>query len=217
MRLFIFLFITITLYANEAEPSKHSAFTNINHSIPSLKFEMRYTTTDNFIGRPIDGYQEPICYLTDETAIALVKVQQSLQKEGLGLLVFDCYRPQRAVNHFVRWAKEIYDTKMKSTYYPNVDKKDLFRDGYIAAKSGHSRGSTVDLTIVGFDMGTPFDFFDPRSHTNAKTVTKKQHNNRMLLKKVMEENGFKNYAEEWWHYTLKEEPFKEHYFDFIIK
>ena len=217
MRLFIFLFITITLYANEAEPSKHSAFTNINHSIPSLKFEMRYTTTDNFIGRPIDGYQEPICYLTDETAIALVKVQQSLQKEGLGLLVFDCYRPQRAVNHFVRWAKEINDTKMKSTYYPNVDKKDLFRDGYIAAKSGHSRGSTVDLTIVGFDMGTPFDFFDPRSHTNAKTVTKKQHNNRMLLKKVMEENGFKNYAEEWWHYTLKKEPFQEHYFDFVIK
>ena len=217
MRLFIFLFITITLYANEAEPSKHSAFTNINHSIPSLKFEMRYTTTDNFIGRPIDGSKEPICYLTDETAIALVKVQQSLQKEGLGLLVFDCYRPQRAVNHFVRWAKEINDTKMKSTYYPKVDKKDLFRDGYIAAKSGHSRGSTVDLTIVGFDMGTPFDFFDPRSHTNANTVTKKQHNNRMLLKKVMEENGFKNYAEEWWHYTLKEEPFKEHYFDFIIK
>ena len=106
---------------------------------------------------------------------------------------------------------------MKNIYYPNVNKKDLFKDGYIAAKSGHSRGSTVDLTIDGLDMGTPFDFFDPRSHTDAKTVTIEQHKNRMILKKVMEENGFRNYAEEWWHYTLKEEPFTERYFNFVIE
>jgi D-alanyl-D-alanine dipeptidase len=146
----------------------------------------------------------------------LQNVQSELQKEGFTLKVFDCYRPQRAVDHFVRWAKDLNDTKMKSTYYPNVDKKDLFKDGYIAAKSGHSRGSTLDLTIEGFDMGTPFDFFDPRSHTMTETVTQQQHKNRMTLKRVMERNGFKNYAEEWWHYTLKEEPFKETYFDFAI-
>jgi len=217
MRLLILPFITIALYANEAVPSKHTAFTDINQAIPAIKFDMRYTTTDNFIGMPIDGYKEPICYLTNRTSAALEKVQQHLQKEGLGLLVFDCYRPQRAVDHFVRWAKDINDTKMKIIYYPNVKKKDLFKDGYIAAKSGHSRGSTVDLTIDGFDMGTPFDFFDPRSHTDSNAVTKKQHENRMVLKKVMEENGFKNYAEEWWHYTLKGEAFKERYFDFVIE
>ena len=217
MRLLILLFITITLYANEAVPSKQTVFTNINQAIPSIKFDMRYTTTNNFIGRPIDGYKASVCYLTNETAQALRKVQSTLQKEGLSLKIFDCYRPQRAVDHFVRWAKEINDTKMKSIYYPNVKKKDLFKDGYIAAKSGHSRGSTVDLTIEGFDMGTPFDFFDPRSHTDSNAVTKKQHKNRMVLKKVMEENGFKNYAEEWWHYTLRDEPFKERYFDFVIE
>ncbi len=216
MKAIITLFIAILALADNSHNYKSDVFTNVNQHIPSIKFDMRYTTTDNFIGKPIDGYQEPICYLSNETSIALANVQQSLQKEGLGLLVFDCYRPQRAVDHFVRWAKDIDDTKMKSTYYPNVEKKDLFRDGYIAAKSGHSRGSTLDLSIDGLDMGTPFDFFDPRSHTGSKVVTKEQHKNRMYLKKVMEEHGFKNYAEEWWHYTLKNEPFKEHYFNFII-
>ena len=217
MKIIVSLFITLLALADDSYNYKTDAFININQHIPSINFDMRYTTTNNFIGRPIDGYQEPICYLTNETAIALSKVQQSLRKKGLSLLVFDCYRPQHSVNHFVRWAKDIDDTKMKSTYYPNVDKKDLFRDGYIAAKSGHSRGSTLDLTIDGLDMGTPFDFFDPRSHTDSKVVTKEQHENRMYLKKVMEENGFKNYAEEWWHYTLKNEPFATEYFDFAVE
>jgi len=178
---------------------------------------MRYTGTDNFIGTPVDGYAEPLCYLTNEAAVALKKVQQTLQNEGLSLRLFDCYRPQRAVDHFVRWAKDLNDTRMKSSYYPGVAKKDLFKDGYIAAKSGHSRGSTVDLTIDGLDMGTPFDFFDPRSHTQSSAVTTEQHENRMRLKKVMEANGFQNYAEEWWHYTLKDEPYKATYFDFPLR
>ena len=217
MKYFITLLLTVTLYSSETENAKTDLFTNINTSLPSIHYDMRYTTDNNFIGKPIDGYKEPICYLTNETAPALKKVQKALQKQGRSLRIFDCFRPQRAVDHFVRWAKDLNDTKMKKHYYPNVKKSDLFKDGYIAAKSGHSRGSTLDLTIDGLDMGTPFDYFDPRSHTNAKSVTKKQHKNRMFLKKVMEENGFKNYAEEWWHYTLKGEPFKEHYFDFVIE
>jgi len=217
MKLFIALLLSITLYADKTLEHQTDSFTNINYVIPSIHYDMRYATADNFIGSPIDGYKEPICYLTHKTVPALQKVQKTLQEQGHSLRIFDCFRPQRAVDHFVRWAKDIKDTKMKEQYYPNVQKKELFNDGYIAARSGHSRGSTLDLTIDGLDMGTPFDYFDPRSHTNAKSVTKKQHENRMYLKKVMEENGFKNYAEEWWHYTLREEPFKDTYFDFTIE
>lgn len=216
MKVIISLLIAFIALADDSRNHKTHPFTNVNQAIPSLKFDMRYTTTDNFIGKPIDGYKAPICYLTAETSDALKKVQQRLLKEGLTLHVFDCYRPQQAVDHFVRWAKELSDTKMKSFYYPNVAKKDLFRDGYIAARSGHSRGSTIDLTIDGLDMGTPFDFFDSRSHTDSQAVTQEQFANRMYLKKLMQENGFKNYAEEWWHYTLKDEPYKEKYFDFEI-
>ncbi len=216
MHYLIFLLLTLTLYAEPSGSVKENSFTNVTETIASISFEMHYAGSDNFIGRPVDGYTAPVCYLTNEAAAALQKVQQSLQNEGLGLILFDCYRPQRAVDHFVRWAKDLNDTKMKNRYYPDVAKKNLFKDGYIAARSGHSRGSTLDLGIVGLDMGTPFDFFDPRSHTNSDAVTPRQHQNRMKLKEVMEANGFQNYAEEWWHYTLKEEPFKESYFDFPI-
>lgn len=216
MRYLTLLIFILSLYAGTSDQSENRAFTNVNQAIPSIVFEMRYAGTDNFIGSPVDGYAKPLCYLTNEAAVALKKVQQSLKQEGASLRVFDCYRPQRAVDHFVRWAKDLNDTKMKKIYYPDVAKKDLFNDGYIAAKSGHSRGSTVDLTIDGLDMGTPFDFFDPRSHTQSSAVTLQQHKNRMRLKKVMAENGFQNYAEEWWHYTLKDEPFKATYFDFPV-
>jgi len=217
MKLFITLLFTITLFANNNTSTKTEHFTNINNTLPSIHYDMRYTTSNNFIGSPIDGYREPICYLTNETLPALQKVQKRVQELGHTLRIFDCFRPQRAVDHFVRWAKNIDDTKMKQHYYPNVKKKDLFKDGYIATKSGHSRGSTLDLTIDGLDMGTSFDYFDPRSHTDSTAVTKEQHKNRIYLKKVMEENGFKNYAEEWWHYTLKEEPFTDIYFDFAVE
>ncbi len=218
MKALLLTLLTLTLLADDPKSGDTTeAFLNVNSQSPSIRYEMRYAGTDNFIGSPVDGYEEPICYLTKEAAIAVQKVQASLQKEGQTLRVYDCFRPQRAVDHFVRWAKELNDTKMKSAYYPGVNKKELFKLGYIAAKSGHSRGSTLDLTIDGLDMGTPFDFFDPRSHTESDAVTKEQHKNRMRLKKVMEENGFQNYAEEWWHFTLKDEPFKERYFDFAIK
>ncbi len=216
MRYLFLLYFTLSLYGGQTDSVKESAFTNVNQAVPSITFEMRYSGSDNFLGRPVEGYEAPLCYLSNEAASALQKVQQSLQKEKLTLVVFDCYRPQRAVDHFVRWAKDLNDTKMKNRYYPDVAKNDLFKEGYIAAKSGHSRGSTVDLGIVGLDMGTPFDFFDPRSHTQSNTVTPQQHENRMRLKEVMEANGFQNYAEEWWHYSLKEEPFKKTYFDFAI-
>ena len=217
MRYFLLLLFSFSLVTGNSDLLTKRAFTNVNLAIPSIEFAMHYAGRDNFIGSPVDGYAASVCYLSNEAADALKKVQQSLKEESLSLIVFDCYRPQRAVDHFVRWAKDLNDTKMKSAYYPGVEKKELFTKGYIAAKSGHSRGSTVDLGIVGLDMGTPFDFFDPRSHTQSKAVTQQQHKNRMRLKQVMEANGFLNYAEEWWHFTLKEEPFRESYFDFAIK
>ncbi len=212
----ILLFGTI-LFAAPPKYFGKDAFTNVTLFIPEIHYDMRYAQENNFVGSVIEGYQKPLCLLSHESALALKKVEVSLQKEGLTLKVFDCYRPQQAVDHFVRWAKDLNDTKMKRVYYPHVKKEVLFKEGYIAARSGHSRGSTVDLTIDGLNMGTPFDFFDPRSHTLSTKVTKKQHHNRMLLRKVMEAHGFKNYSAEWWHYTLKEEPFKEHYFDFVVK
>lgn len=217
MRPIIPLLLALTLYAGQAEPLPQSAFTDVTRTLPATIFDLRYSTGNNFIGSPIDGYDAPRCYLTHEAAAALAGVQKSLASQGQRLRIFDCFRPQRAVDHFVRWARDLNDTKMKRDYYPNVEKKDLFRDGYIAEHSGHSRGSTVDLTIDGLDMGTPFDFFDPRSHTDAEALTPTQHANRMALKAVMEANGFSNYPEEWWHFTLKHEPFKERYFDFCLE
>jgi len=216
MKIILFLFFCLALSGNEPITPEKEGFVNVNRLLPSVHFDIRYATQENFLGTPVDGYDAPLCYLTKESAYALKEVQNTLEKEGLRLQVFDCYRPQRAVDHFVRWAEDIADTKMKNAYYPGVDKKELFAKGYIAARSGHSRGSTIDLTVEGLDMGSPFDFFDPRSHTASEAVTKEQHGNRMMLKKVMEENGFRNYAEEWWHYTLKDEPFSTNYFDFTV-
>lgn len=190
---------------------------------PSIKSELRYLSNNNFIGRPIDGYKKEVVIMTHPTAKALVKVQKTLSKEGLSLKIFDAYRPQQAVDHFVRWAKVLNDTLMKAEYYPNVEKKDLFKKGFIAAKSGHTRGSTVDLTIVDIktgkelDMGSPFDFFGVESHPLYEGITDLQKKNRMLLRKLMLDNGFKPYENEWWHFTLKDEPFPDTYFNFPIE
>lgn len=216
IKFLLLLLFASTLFA-DLPPAYKEHFSNVTTEIPSIHFTMRYAGHNNFVGTAIDGYHASICYLSRPSADALKKVQEDLLKKGMRLKVFDCYRPQHAVNHFVRWAKELNDTTMKSRYYPHVQKRDLFREGYIAAKSGHSRGSTIDLTIEGLDMGSPFDFFDPLSHTMSSKVTKKQHQNRMYLKKVMEAHGFKNYSAEWWHYTLKNEPFFNTYFDFAIE
>ncbi|MFA5180672.1 MAG: M15 family metallopeptidase [Syntrophales bacterium] len=222
-------------------------FMEIRAVLPDVLMDIRYYTPHNFVGTRVDGYRAPKCYLTRPAAAALARVQGELVASGLTLKIYDCYRPQKAVNHFVRWAAALGDTATKAEFYPKVDKKNLFRDGYIAEKSGHSRGSTIDLTIVvlpalpqenymphknlracylprerryrdnGIDMGTGFDCFDARSHTLNKTIGPSPRLHRALLKTVMEKHGFINYDKEWWHYTLKGEPFPDTYFDFDVE
>lgn len=222
-------------------------FADISELVPSLLLDIRYFGSHNFVGVRVDGYNAPKCILTREAAAALAKVQSDLEPFSLSLKIYDCYRPQQAVNHFVRWAKDTGDTKTKAEFYPTLDKKDLFAGEYIATKSGHSRGSTVDLTIVtlpaakpasyqpgdklqacylplaerfpdnGLDMGTGFDCFHELSHTVNKKIGEKQRLHRLLLKTLMEKQGFKNYEKEWWHFTLRDEPFPQTYFDFAIE
>jgi D-alanyl-D-alanine dipeptidase len=190
--------------------------------VPGLVADMRYAGSHNFVGRPIDGYDAPHCLLTREAANALAEVARDLESRGLVIKVFDCYRPTRAVANFVRWARDIGDTKMKAEFYPDIDKRVLFREGYIASQSGHSRGSTADLTLAKsdgaeLDMGTHFDFFSPKSWTADPTVTPEQHANRMLLTAAMRRRGFRGYDKEWWHFTLRGEPFPGTYFDFPVQ
>jgi D-alanyl-D-alanine dipeptidase len=189
---------------------------------PSIRADIRYAGPHNFVGEPVDAYEAPKCLLSAPAAQALVRVQAGLRDDGLTLLVFDCYRPQTAVDHFVRWAADTLDVRTKAEYYPDVAKSSLFDEGYIAERSGHSRASTVDLTLARvtaggtiepLDMGTPFDFFDPLSHTESPDVTGTQLANRLLLRDAMEAGGFRNLVEEWWHYTLMDEPYPDDYFD----
>ncbi|MCE7004278.1 M15 family metallopeptidase [Kibdelosporangium philippinense] len=196
------------------------------------------------MGTRIDGYEQPLCILTRPAAEALRDAQRRLLRHGYTLKVYDCYRPQRAVNHFVRWAKDLADEKMKAEFYPNVTKNRLFEDGYIAEKSGHSRGSTVDLTIVKLpprwqrpyipgerlapcfapnrfpdntvNMGTGYDCFDTLSHTDNPAITGEAREDRQLLKNTLAAVGFRNLPEEWWHYTLNGEPFPGTFFDFPV-
>jgi D-alanyl-D-alanine dipeptidase len=222
-------------------------FVDVQEVVPSLQLDIRYFGSHNFIGERIAGYNAPKCILTRESAAALAKAQKDLEPFSLSLKIYDCYRPQQAVDHFVRWAKNIGDVRTKGEFYPTLDKKDLFTGDYIAPKSGHSRGSTVDLTIVtlpaaeqvpyrpgeklkacylpveqrfpdnGLDMGTGYDCFHELSHSANKKVGKQQRINRLLLKTIMEKQGFKDYEQEWWHFTLRDEPFPNTYFDFVIE
>lgn len=197
-------------------------FVYLKDIAPSIRIELRYFSNNNFIGKPIDGYNSNSLVITEQTAKSLKKIQQELLRKELSLKIFDGYRPQQAVDHFVRWAKVLNDTIMKAQYYPKVKKKNLFKKGYIAEKSGHSRGSTIDLTIINIkadealDMGNEYDFFGIQSHPLYKNISKKQKKNRMLLRKIMLDNGFKPYENEWWHFTLKKEPFPNTYFTFPI-
>ena len=184
---------------------------------------MRYAGRHNFVGEPIAGYERPVCLLAREAAQALANVQADLGARGLGLKVFDCYRPRRAVAHFVRWARTIADVRNKAEFYPDVDKRRLFELGYIASQSGHSRGSTVDLTLVRrpdnteVDMGTPFDFFSPRSWPSDASVGVEARRNRTALASAMRRGGFRPYEKEWWHFTLRDEPFPNRAFDFSVR
>jgi zinc D-Ala-D-Ala dipeptidase len=190
--------------------------------VPGLVIDMRYAGAHNFVGRPIPGYDAPRCWLTRPAAAALAEVARDLAPRGLVLKVFDCYRPTRAVAAFARWARDLNDTAGKAEFYPQVDKRTLFRNGYISARSGHSRGSTIDMTLAEaggreLDMGTPFDFFSPRSSPADPSVTGAARANRGLLAAAMRRRGFRPYAKEWWHFTLAGEPFPGTYFDFPVR
>ena len=197
-------------------------FVNVKTIIPDLDVELRYYSNHNFIGDTINGYHSNNLYLTKAAALQLKKVQEELKIQNLCLKVYDGYRPQRSVNQFVIWARDMNDTIKKKEFYPDVFKKNLFKEEYIASRSGHSRGSTVDLTItdgatgIPLDMGSAYDFFGKESWVNYEDITKEQKANRQLLQSIMKHHGFKNYAREWWHFTLKNEPFPNTYFDFVI-
>src|SRR5262249_4579564 len=190
--------------------------------VDGLVVDMRYFGANNFVGERIDGYERPRCLLSVPAANALAAVERDLAARGLGLKVFDCYRPQRAVAQFVRWAQRIEDVKRKREFYPDEDKRELFNKGYISDRSGHSRGSTVALTWVRpaaareLDMGSPFDFFSPKSWPSDRSVSDEAQQNRALLAAAMRRGGFRPYDKEWWHFTLNNEPFPDTYFDFPV-
>lgn len=198
-------------------------FVYLDQAVPAIVTNARYAGSDNFVGAPVDGYRVPRVVLTAPAAEALRQAATALAPFGLGLKVFDGYRPQRAVNHFMRWAADLQDTRTKANYYPRVAKENLFSDGYIAEKSGHSRGSTVDLTLVDLTdgselaMGTPFDFFGPESWPDDRRFDATVRANRALLRQVMLRSGFRPLAQEWWHFTLDPEPWPDRYFDFPIE
>jgi zinc D-Ala-D-Ala dipeptidase len=218
-----FALVALLVFCSQAAAQQRpAAFVDAATLVPGLIVEMRYAGSHNFVGRPIDGYEAPRCLLTRPAADALAAVARDLKPRGLVLKVFDCYRPTRAVANFVHWAHDLKDQKMKAEFYPNVDKRTLFRDGYIATRSGHSRGSTMDLTVAKadgteLDMGTHFDFFSPKSWTADPSIGPAAHANRMLLANAMRRGGFRGYDKEWWHFTLRGEPFPETYFDFVVK
>ncbi len=245
MKKIIFVFF-LTLSVQLFSQNIPEGFVEIREVIPDIILDLRYLTNHNFLGVPVEGYKSEKCFITKNAADSLAKVQAELKRFGLSLKIYDAYRPQRAVNHFVRWAKDLSDTLTKKEFYPTIDKSRLFEDGYIAEKSGHSRGSTIDLTIVpiplpyqpafdvndqcecfesidkrfkdnSIDMGTGYDCFNVHSHTENPELTPQQRANRLLLKSLMDKYGFKNLPEEWWHFTLRNEPFPITYFDFEIE
>ena len=217
-------------------------FVNITDVVPDAILEIRYYSTYNFVGARVDGYLQPTALLTKQAADSLKAVSDDLMAQGYRIKIFDAYRPQMGVDHFLRWAADIPDTLMKSYFYPDLDKSVLFDQEYIMEKSGHTRGSTVDLTLFDMvtekevDMGGTFDWFGPESHPDfcgnpetgeytgdnsvsptGRIITEEQFNNRMILRMAMVRHGFKTLDSEWWHFTLKDEPFPDTYFTFPVK
>ena len=221
-----------------------SQFVTLSEAVPDAILEIRYYSTYNFVGQRIDGYEEPTALLTKQAAVALKEVSDDVMAQGYRLKIYDAYRPQKAVDHFVRWAADLPDTKMKPYFYPDLDKSVLFEQEYIMEKSGHTRGSTVDLTLFDMttekelDMGGTFDWFGPESHpdfcghpeageytgdnskspsTPKRHITAEQFEHRMILRRAMLAHGFKPLDTEWWHFTLKDEPFPATYFTFPVR
>ena len=205
-----------------SETMDPSGFVVLSDLVPSVIQEIRYHSSYNFIGDKIDGYEEPVALITREAARALKTVSNELIVQGYRIKVFDAYRPVSAVKHFMMWGIEDTDIRMKQYFYPGLEKQELFAKGYIAKQSSHSRGSTVDLTLLDMktgkelDMGSPFDMFGEISHPDYKGITEEQYANRMLLQGVMVRNGFETLDCEWWHFTLKDEPYPETYFEFPV-
>jgi len=223
MKYTVYVFFALFCNGVFSQSALPKGFQYIKEEIPSIKIELKYATKENFIGAFVSGYYANKGIVTTQTIQALKKVQKELKKQKLALIIYDAYRPQKAVNHFVKWAKATGDTLMKKEYYPNVAKKNLFKKGYIASHSRHSSGSTVDVSIISLktnkplDMGSPYDFFGEKSWVNYAPLSKEQKKNRQLLQQVMLKNGFRNYAKEWWHFTLRYEPYRNQYFDFNIE
>ena len=210
-----------TIYNNEVTMDP-SGFVVLAEYVPGIIQEIRYYSTYNFIGDRIDGYEEPVALLTIEAARALKSAANELFVQGYRLKVFDAYRPASAVKHFVLWGIEDQDIRMKNYFYPDLKKQELFSKGYIASRSSHSRGSTVDLTLFDMatgkevDMGSPFDYFGVESHPDYSGITEEQYENRMTLQRVMVRNGFEPIDCEWWHFTLADESYPDTYFEFPV-
>ena len=245
-KIFAALLILFGIGADATAEEAPAGFVWLKDVDPTIEQEIRYYGAHNFLGRPVAGYEAPECILTREAAEALAAVQRELAESRLSLKVYDCYRPQRAVDDFVAWSKDVADQATKAEFYPRVDKARAFELGYIAAKSGHTRGSTMDLTIVpqahaiqrpylpgealvdcalpagqrfadtSLDFGTGFDCMDEKSHHGRTDIPPLAKANRAMFKDIMERHGFAAYSEEWWHYTLKGEPFPNTYFDFPV-
>ena len=208
-------------YQREVELNA-SDFVLVSDYVPAVIQEIRYHSTYNFVGDRIDGYEQPCAILTKEAARALKEISNRLNVMGYRIKVFDAYRPAAAVRHSTLWGVDDLDLRMKPFFYPDLEKQELFRKGYIASKSSHSRGSTIDLTLLDMktgrevDMGSPFDYFSEVSHPDYKGVAKEQYENRMFLQDIMVRGGFEPYDCEWWHFTLRDEPFPDTYFDFPV-
>ncbi len=232
-----------------SDSAREKGFVYLHEIDPTILVSLRYLTHENFVGKPVDGYLQPVVIMTVQAAQALKKVQEEVKKDGYCLVVYDAYRPQQAVSHFVRWGKDVNDSCKKSYYYPYVSKKDVFELGYVAYKSGHSRGSTVDITLIKdgdllhevqaqqyvltdgrtitwlddgtIFMGSSFDLFDEASHANTDLVELVYQEKRKHLNAIMEKHGFVGCAEEWWHFTLKNEPYSKNlassHFDFVVE
>ena len=199
-----------------------SGFVLLADYIPGIIQEIRYYSTYNFVGERVDGYEEPVALLTVEAARALKRVANEVNVQGYRLKVYDAYRPANAVRHFVMWGIDDLDLRMKPFFYPALEKQELFKRGYIASQSSHSRGSAVDLTLLDMrtgrevDMGSPFDLFSEVSHPDSNAVTGAQYENRMFLQSAMVRNGFQPIDCEWWHFSLRDEPYPETYFEFPV-
>ena len=218
----IFVIILLIFYSAFFNNNLEEGFVYLNDIDDSIIVDLKYNSNENFTAQFIEGYHSNTAILTKESALALSNAQDDFNKLGYSLILYDAYRPQRAVDFFVQWSKNHYDTINKRIYYPNIKKPELFELGYIAYKSGHSRGSTVDVSLIEIstnkvlDMGTIFDYFGVESHTFFDDISEKQKSNRLILYEIMSNNGFKNYSKEWWHFTLKNEPYQK-YFDFLVK